>query len=148
MFVTQLAVDYRMQFNKDVVIDLVCYRRRGHNEAEEPAKTQPLMYDKIRKLPTTRTQYAEKLIAQGVIDKAEDRALVDNYRRLLGRGWHVPRCRSCTSRTKTVRRLAPVSRWRTRQRRRHHGSTDRNRFTELTHKLAETARKVLCCTGR
>ena len=86
VFVTQLAVDYRMQFKKDVVIDLVCYRRRGHNEAEEPAKTQPLMYERIRKLPTTRAQYAKKLLAQGVITEAEDKVFVDNYRKVLDDG--------------------------------------------------------------
>jgi 2-oxoglutarate dehydrogenase E1 component (EC 1.2.4.2) len=59
LFVTQLAVDYRMQFKRDVVIDLVCYRRRGHNEADEPNGTQPLMYQQITKQRTTRELYAE-----------------------------------------------------------------------------------------
>src|SRR5690606_26561559 len=65
LFVTQLAMDYRMQFKRDVVIDLVCYRRRGHNEADEPSGTQPLMYQQIAKQRTTRELYAEALIQTG-----------------------------------------------------------------------------------
>jgi 2-oxoglutarate dehydrogenase E1 component len=67
LFVTQMAVDYRTEFKKDVVIDLICYRRRGHNEADEPSVTQPLMYQKIRSHKTTRDLYAAKLIGEGVI---------------------------------------------------------------------------------
>jgi 2-oxoglutarate dehydrogenase E1 component len=89
LFTMQLAVDYRQEFRKDVVIDLVCYRRRGHNEAEEPAKTQPLMYAKIRKHPTTRTLYARALTEQGVISKDDDQGLVDEYRAALDEGRHV-----------------------------------------------------------
>merc|ERR1712000_34176 len=71
LFVTQLAVDYRMQFKRDVVIDMVCYRRRGHNEADEPPGTQPLMYEVITKHPTTRDIYAERLVAEGVLSKED-----------------------------------------------------------------------------
>jgi 2-oxoglutarate dehydrogenase E1 component len=85
LFVTQLAVDYRNEFKKDVVVDLVCYRRRGHNEADDPSITQPLMYEKIKHHPTTRDQYAEKLIQQGVVTQEEDQLLVDGFRESLDR---------------------------------------------------------------
>ena len=89
LFVTQLAVDYRMQFKRDVVIDLVCYRRRGHNEADEPSGTQPLMYEKIAKHPTTREIYAERLIAEGVLDEEAVLTKVEDYRTALDNGQHV-----------------------------------------------------------
>ena len=68
LFVTRLAVDYRMKFNRDVVIDLLCYRRHGHNEADEPAVTQPMMYRMIREHPTVRELYAEQLVTAGIMD--------------------------------------------------------------------------------
>jgi 2-oxoglutarate dehydrogenase E1 component len=89
VFVTQLAVDYRQQFKRDVVIDLVCYRRRGHNEADEPAMTQPVMYQKIRKHKTTFELYADKLKQQGVVSPEEVTALMNNYRDALANGEHV-----------------------------------------------------------
>ena len=88
-FVTQMAVDYRMQFKKDVVIDLICYRRLGHNEADEPSATQPMMYSRIKSHPTTRTLYAERLIRDGDIDEEEARHLVESYRGTLDEGSHV-----------------------------------------------------------
>ena len=89
MFVTQMAMDYRHEFKNDVVIDLVCYRRRGHNEADEPAATQPVMYEKIRKLTTTRNLYAEKLVADGVIGEEEAKQIELDYRDELDKGDHV-----------------------------------------------------------
>jgi len=89
IFVTQLAADYRMEFKKDVVIDLVCYRRRGHNEAEEPMKTQPLMYQKIRSLPTTRSLYVDKLVAEGSVTATQADDMVESYRQSLENGGHV-----------------------------------------------------------
>ncbi|HTN33995.1 MAG TPA: thiamine pyrophosphate-dependent enzyme, partial [Marinobacter sp.] len=89
LFVTQMAMDYRHEFRKDVVIDLVCYRRRGHNEADEPAATQPMMYEKIRKLKTTRELYAEQLIAAGVISDEESKQMENEYRDALDKGEHV-----------------------------------------------------------
>ncbi|MFJ4197965.1 2-oxoglutarate dehydrogenase E1 component, partial [Pseudomonas sp. NPDC089534] len=89
LFVTQLAIDYRMQFKRDVVIDLVCYRRRGHNEADEPSGTQPLMYQQITKQRTTRELYADRLTQSGVLDAERVQAKVDEYRNALDNGLHV-----------------------------------------------------------
>ncbi len=86
VFVTRLAHDYRQKFKRDVVIDLVCYRRHGHNEADEPAATQPLMYKVIRARKTTRELYAESLVARGVVSVADAKALVDGYRQQLDSG--------------------------------------------------------------
>jgi len=85
-FVARFALEYRMKFHKDVVIDLVCYRRHGHNEADEPAATQPLMYQVIRKKPTARQLYADKLAADGVLTAAQAAAMIDGYRDGLDEG--------------------------------------------------------------
>ena len=89
LFVTQLAFDFRMQFQKDVVIDMVCYRRHGHNETDEPSMTQPLMYKIIKSLPTTRKIYADKLTAAGVLEPGEADRMVDEYRQALDDGVNV-----------------------------------------------------------
>lgn len=86
VFVSQLAVDYRNTFKRDVVIDLVCYRRHGHNEADEPNATQPLMYQKIKKHPVPRNLYVERLTAEGAIDATEVKQLTDEYRSILDKG--------------------------------------------------------------
>jgi 2-oxoglutarate dehydrogenase E1 component len=86
VFVTRLALAYRQRFHKDVVIDLVCYRRHGHNEADEPAATQPVMYQVVRKHLTTRKVYADKLAAMGVITDAEAAAMIESYRQGLDEG--------------------------------------------------------------
>ena len=85
-FCAQLAFDFRREFGRDVVIDLVCYRKHGHNEADEPAATQPLMYLNIRARKTPRELYAEKLAAEGVVSADEAKAMVDAYRDRLDRG--------------------------------------------------------------
>ena len=85
-FVTRLALDYRMKFHKDVVIDLVCYRRLGHNEGDEPAATQPLMYQVIRGKRTVRDLYGARLVTEGVIGEAEPAAMVEQYRDGLDQG--------------------------------------------------------------
>ncbi len=87
--VMQIACDFRKEFKRDVVIDLVCYRRHGHNEADEPAATQPLMYQTIRALKTTRQLYAERLVAEGVLDDEAVSAMVDDFRDRLDSGEQV-----------------------------------------------------------
>ena len=89
IFAAQLALDYRHEFGKDIIIDLFCYRRNGHNEADEPSATQPLMYAVIKKLPTTRAIYAQKLIAEGVLTAEEETKYEDEYRESLDRGEYV-----------------------------------------------------------
>jgi len=86
VFVARLAMQYRQRFHKDVVIDLVCYRRLGHNEADEPAATQPVMYNVIRKHPTTRKLYADRLVADGVLTPFEADGFVEQYRAGLDEG--------------------------------------------------------------
>jgi 2-oxoglutarate dehydrogenase E1 component len=86
VFATRMALDYRMKFHKDVVIDLVCYRRLGHNESDEPSATQPVMYSKIRAQKTPRQIYAERLVAENVLATADADAMVDQYRRELDEG--------------------------------------------------------------
>ncbi|RAS63496.1 2-oxoglutarate dehydrogenase E1 component [Vibrio diazotrophicus] len=85
-FVTRIALDYRNEFKRDVVIDLVCYRRHGHNEADEPNATQPLMYQKIKKHPTPRKLYADVLIDRKECDIETATQLVNEYRDALDRG--------------------------------------------------------------
>jgi len=91
IFVTRLALQYRQKFNKDVVIDLVCYRRHGHNEADEPSATQPVMYSHIREQKTTRALYAERLENAGLVTAAEASELQNEYRDRLDRGEPVPK---------------------------------------------------------
>lgn len=85
----RLAVDYRQQFRKDIFVDLVCYRRLGHNEADEPAATQPVMYHFIRQHPTTRELYAQQLTNEQICTAAEADALVEHYREQMDSGQPV-----------------------------------------------------------
>ncbi len=82
----RIALEYRMKFGKDVVIDMVCFRKLGHNEQDEPFVTQPLMYKKIAQHPGTRKLYADKLAAEGVVDAGHGDDLVTNIRTRLDAG--------------------------------------------------------------
>lgn len=83
VFAAEFAFDYRMEFNKDVVIDMVCYRRHGHSEADEPAATQPVMYRKIRSHPSARKIYTDQLLQEGAIDRDDPGKMYDNYIKAL-----------------------------------------------------------------
>ncbi|MFC3908866.1 2-oxoglutarate dehydrogenase E1 component [Legionella dresdenensis] len=89
VFATQIAFDFRMKFKRDVVLDLVCYRRHGHNEADEPAVTQPTMYKKIKSMRPLREIYAEQLVKQGLISQQEVDQKVEEYRATLDKGHAV-----------------------------------------------------------
>ncbi|RUO73194.1 2-oxoglutarate dehydrogenase E1 component [Idiomarina ramblicola] len=86
VFVTQLALDYRNAFQRDVVIDLVCYRRHGHNEADEPSATQPLMYAKVKKQPVARELYGKELIKKSIVDEDTAKQWMSDYRDALDKG--------------------------------------------------------------
>jgi 2-oxoglutarate dehydrogenase E1 component len=83
VFAAQLATEFRMEFGVDVVIDLVCYRRHGHNENDEPAFTQPIMYKAIKSMKTTREIYAARLIAEGSVTAAQAKSIYDTYNQTL-----------------------------------------------------------------
>jgi 2-oxoglutarate dehydrogenase E1 component len=86
VFVSRLAMDYRQEFNQDVVIDIICFRRLGHNEQDTPAVTQPLMYKKIGQHPGTRKLYADKLLTQGTIGDGDAEEMVKRIRGALEGG--------------------------------------------------------------
>ena len=86
VFAAKLACEYRYTFKKDIIIDMFCFRRRGHNEADEPSATQPLMYKKIKTHKSVRDQYQDKLITEGVISKDETLNFQKNYRNALEKG--------------------------------------------------------------
>nr|WP_295074941.1 2-oxoglutarate dehydrogenase E1 component [uncultured Roseateles sp.] len=85
----QLAMDYRAEFRKDVVLDIVCFRKLGHNEQDTPSLTQPLMYKKIAAHPGTRKVYADKLAAQNVVDAAGADQMIKAYRAAMDEGRHT-----------------------------------------------------------
>ena len=85
-FVTKLAMEFRQEFKRDVVIDLICYRKLGHNEQDEPMVTQPLMYKKVQAHPGTRKLYADRLVAQKVCDTDEPDQMIKDYRAAMDKG--------------------------------------------------------------
>ena len=89
VFATQIAMAFRKQFGKDVVVDIVCFRKLGHNEQDTPALTQPLMYKKIGQHPGTRKLYADRLEAQGVLKAGDGDAMVKGFRAAMDAGRHT-----------------------------------------------------------
>ncbi len=87
--VARIATEFRFRFKRDVVIDMYCYRRQGHNEADEPAFTQPLMYEAIDKHTTTRDIYADRLVAEGLLTQEETDGIVESFRAQLDRDFEA-----------------------------------------------------------
>lgn len=92
-FVMQAAMDYRKTFHKDVVIDVICFRKLGHNEGDDPTLTQPMMYRAVQKHPGTRALYVEQLLKEGVLTHEEAEGYVTAYREALDKGEHVEQTR-------------------------------------------------------
>ncbi|PPE73037.1 2-oxoglutarate dehydrogenase E1 component [Solimonas fluminis] len=91
VFVTRLAMDFRNEFHKDVIVDICCYRRWGHNEADEPSVTSPVMYEAVKKHPTTMALYAKKLEEEGAITRGDAEDLTKAYRAGLDKGENIAR---------------------------------------------------------
>jgi 2-oxoglutarate dehydrogenase E1 component len=89
LLAVEMALEYRQQFHRDVFIDLVCFRRLGHNEADEPMVTQPLMYKRIAQHPGTRKLYADSLEREGVIAAGDADAMIATYRAAMDKGLHT-----------------------------------------------------------
>jgi 2-oxoglutarate dehydrogenase E1 component len=89
VFVAELAVQYRKKYHRDVIIDLICYRRYGHNEADEPSATQPKMYSAIRNHPRLVEKHSQALIDEGVIDRKTVDTMISDYRKALEHGGTV-----------------------------------------------------------
>jgi 2-oxoglutarate dehydrogenase E1 component len=89
LLAVEIAIEFRQKFDRDVFIDLVCFRRQGHNEADEPMITQPLMYKSIRAHPGARALYAQRLVADGVIKAEEAQAMIATYRTAMDKGFHT-----------------------------------------------------------
>ncbi len=83
VYVTKVAMEYRQRFGKPVVVDMFCYRRHGHNEADEPAFTQPLMYDRIRQHPRVSEIYSAKLIEEGLLSREDVDGMYADFRAML-----------------------------------------------------------------
>lgn len=86
ILVSQIALDFRNTFKRDVMVDLICYRRHGHNEADEPNATQPLMYQKIKQHPTPRKRYADRLMAENTLQQSDVSRINNEYRDALDHG--------------------------------------------------------------
>jgi 2-oxoglutarate dehydrogenase E1 component len=101
VYIAELALDFRQTFSRDVVIDLICYRRHGHNEGDEPSFTQPLMYQKIRERPSLAHVHTEQIVQHGDLGAEEAQALDEEFRARLQKAQHevkaAPRCRPSSS---------------------------------------------------
>jgi 2-oxoglutarate dehydrogenase E1 component len=86
LLVTEIALDFRMQFGRDVVVDMVCFRKLGHNEQDEPLVTQPLMYRKVNQHPGTRALYGKRLVEQGVLAADGPDEMVASFRQAMNEG--------------------------------------------------------------
>ena len=83
VFAARMCAEFRQEFATDIVLDIVCYRRHGHNEGDEPAFTQPIMYNRIKEMRTTRTLYAEKLAREGSLSAEASQAMYDAFNQKL-----------------------------------------------------------------